>query len=504
MIYGSSWLVEFYFLSNMAKNSNIVISCATRSSAQVLPSCIFVISWLDTCGTCQVTKTSTQRPVGLLHPLPIPNRPWGSIGMDFVGPFPESSGYDYLWVVICRLTSQVHLIPVKTTIKASELAWLYVKEVVRLHGLPDTIVSDWDSKFTSKFWRETHRLLGTKLLMLTVFHLQTDGATERANRSIGQVLWTMIQPNQHDWVEKLPMVKFTLNLNISSSTGFSPFKLNYGYMPTFIGGIVPTNTTKPGTKWFVNQAISNLEMAHDAIIETHVSQTYHANKRHRPDGSMADVDKVYLSTENLSLPKSRTRKLMPKFIGPYKVLDSHPGESRYTLDLPSELKARRIHPTFHVSCLQPFVKNDDKLFPRREVRVYYDFSDAEDEEWLVDDILAHRWKENRISFLLQWNLSDTTWEPYAECKELAALDRYLELLGVDDWKLLPKKASATNKTGSHSEPHETGLQQTMSRRSSSTPRTTKVMCRSKRNRTWIFASSRGDNEQVLAINSSHN
>jgi len=94
------------------------------------------------CGICQVNKTSTQRPVGLLHPLPIPNRPWGSIGMDFIGPFSKLRGYNYLWVVICRLTSMVHLPPVKTTIKASKLASLYVKEIVHLHGLPDTIVSD--------------------------------------------------------------------------------------------------------------------------------------------------------------------------------------------------------------------------------------------------------------------------------------------------------------------------------------------------------------------------
>jgi hypothetical protein len=77
--------------------------------------------------------------------------------MDFIGPFPKSNGYDYLWVVICRLTSMVHLIPVKTTIKASELASIYVKEIVRIHGLPDSIVSDRDPKFTSKFWKETHQ-----------------------------------------------------------------------------------------------------------------------------------------------------------------------------------------------------------------------------------------------------------------------------------------------------------------------------------------------------------
>jgi len=75
--------------------------------------------------------------------------------MDFVGPFPPSEGFDYMWVVLCRLTSMVHLVPVNTTIRASQLACVYVKEIVRLHGLPETIVSDRDVKFTSAFWRET-------------------------------------------------------------------------------------------------------------------------------------------------------------------------------------------------------------------------------------------------------------------------------------------------------------------------------------------------------------
>jgi len=406
-----------------------------------------VDKYCETCGICQANKTSTQRPVGLLHPLPIPNRPWGSIGMDFVGPFPTSKGYDYLWVIICRLTSMVHLIPVNTTVKASELASLYVKEVVRLHGLPDSIVSDRDSKFTSKFWSETHRILGTKLLMSTAFHPQTDGATERANRSVGQILRTLIQPDQTDWVEKLPLTEFAINSNLSSSTGFAPFELNYGYMPMLIGGITPFEKAKPGVKRFVNQAINNLEMAHDAIIESRVTQTRQANKRRRPETPFAVGDKVYLSTENLALPKGRSRKLMPKYIGPYKVTKSHPAESKYTLDLPPELAARRIYPSFHVSRLRHYEKNDDVCFPKREVRAYYDFGDAEDNEWLVDDILAHQWNGNKVSFLVQWNLGDTTWEPYSECKELAALDRYLELLGIDDddWKKLPRKSSTAGK-----------------------------------------------------------
>ena len=127
--------------------------------------------------------------------------------MDFVGPFPESHGYNYLWVVLCRLTSMTHLVPITTRTKASELAWLYFREIVRLHGLPESIVSDRDSKFTSKFWREVHRLLGTRLLMSTAFHPQTDGASERAIQSVSQVLRSMVGPKQQDWVEKIPMVE---------------------------------------------------------------------------------------------------------------------------------------------------------------------------------------------------------------------------------------------------------------------------------------------------------
>ena len=198
--------------------------------------------------------------------------------MDFIGPFPKSQGYDYLWVIICRLTSMVHLIPVNNIVKASKPSSIYIKEVVRLHGLPDSIVSDRDSKFTSRFWRETHRILGTKFMMSTAFHPQTDGATEQANRSVGQILRTIVQPNQTDWVEKLPMVKFAINSNITSSTSFAHFELNYGYMPMFIGGITPIDNAKPGVKQFVNLAIDNLEKAHDVIIESHVTQTHQANK----------------------------------------------------------------------------------------------------------------------------------------------------------------------------------------------------------------------------------
>jgi hypothetical protein len=187
------------------------------------------------CKECQICKPFNHAPYGKLYSLPISERPWESITMDFVGLFPEviKNGvfYNYLWVVICHLTSMVHLIPVNTSTTASELAWIFIREIVCLHRLPKTIVSDRDSKFMSKFWMKTHCILEVKLLLSTSFHSQTDGATERANRTITQILHSVVHPDQRDWRTQLPMVEFAINSSVSDSTKHAPFELNYGYMP---------------------------------------------------------------------------------------------------------------------------------------------------------------------------------------------------------------------------------------------------------------------------------
>ncbi|KAJ3005112.1 hypothetical protein NUW54_g4490 [Trametes sanguinea] len=205
--------------------------------------------------------------------MPIPTQPWTSIAMDFVGPFPASRGYDYLWVIVCRLTSMVHLVPVHTTDTVADLVLVYIREVVRLHGLPESIVSDRDSKFTSKFWQEVHRLMGAKLLMSTVFHPQTDGLSERTIRLVTQILRSMVAPDQTDWYDKIPIAEFTINSATGASTGFAPFEMNYGYLPKSLNG-VKTDTQFPGVKEFAQCARAYLEQAHDVLIEARVAQTY--------------------------------------------------------------------------------------------------------------------------------------------------------------------------------------------------------------------------------------
>ena len=153
-------------------------------------------SYCKSCGICATSKDANSKPTGLLHSLPIPDRPWQSIVLDFMGPLPKSNNFDYLLVMIDQLTLQVHLVPTTTTVTTRGITWLILKEVMRLHGIPESIVSDRDTKFTSIFWKELHRLIGSKLLMSTAFHPQTDGATERANRSIAQILCMVVLNDQ--------------------------------------------------------------------------------------------------------------------------------------------------------------------------------------------------------------------------------------------------------------------------------------------------------------------
>jgi hypothetical protein len=394
-----------------------------------------VEAFWKSCGICQTTKTSTSKPKGLLHTLPIPTAPWSSITMDFVGPFPEVHGYDYLLVVICRLTSLVHLIPTVTTARATDIAWAYLKEVVCLHGLPDTIVSDRDPKFILKFWRELHRLMGVRLMMSTAYHPQTDGMSERAIRNITQVLRGCVSNDQSDWVERLPMVEFAINSTISESTGFAPFELTYGSIPRIINQIDPTPFD--GVCAFADKALTNLAIAHDSIIASRSYQAHYANRHRTAEEPFKPGDLAYLSTKHLRLPKGRTHKLLPTYIGPYAVTSSNPATSNYTLELPDELRARNIHPTFHVSQLKPHIPNDDDRFPARDVRTYYDFGQDADIEWEVDEILAHQWDGRSLEFLVKWNLGDSTWEPLKHCNQLRALDEYLSLRGVKSPSQLP-------------------------------------------------------------------
>ena len=150
--------------------------------------------------------------------------------------------------------------------------------------------------------------------MSTAFHPQTDGATERANRFIAQVLRTLVCNDQKDWDKHCPITEFTLNSNVSATMGYAPFELRSGHIPQ-LGQRLSTDTQFTGVKQFAQQALWNLMMVHNAIIEHCVMQAHHAN-RHRKLGEHFSLgDLVYLSTKNLSLPKDGPRNYGPNLLG---------------------------------------------------------------------------------------------------------------------------------------------------------------------------------------------
>lgn len=387
-------------------------------------------TFCKTCHVCAMTKVPPKAPDGLAHPLAIPRMPWEVVAMDFLGPFPPSNGNNYLWVIVCKLTNMVHLIPLTTSISAKVLAELYFQRIFPLHGLPNGIVSDRDSKFVSKFWSSLHKLLGTKLLMSSAYHPQTDGATERVNRTIGTILRGVVTSSQNDWYYKLPYVEFAINSSTSKSTGYSPFELNYGYVPASLR-IVQSNVPFEGVRLFAEQAHQNLMQAHDSIIAARMDSAANVNRQRNPTpATYKPGTLVYFSTKNLQLPQGLARKLVPKYIGPFKIIKEYPNTSTFKLDFPSSM---RIHPNIHASLLRPHIPNDDNLFPKRDSVWSYTLDLSKDQEYEVDSIIGHYYtqgKRKTLYFVVSWSTGEVTPEPLDLVNELEALDHYLELQGV--------------------------------------------------------------------------
>src|SRR5262245_34458123 len=163
-----------------------------------------VHKYCESCIVCRRSKPNNQKPYGLLNPLPVPVRPWEAIGIDFVGPLPVSKNrngdFDTITVIIDLLTAMVHLVPSRQDFRAKDIADLIFDHVYKLHGLPKAIISDRDSLFTSTFWKHLHKLMGVELKMSSAYHPETDGSTERANRTVTQMLRQCVRPDQKDWV----------------------------------------------------------------------------------------------------------------------------------------------------------------------------------------------------------------------------------------------------------------------------------------------------------------
>jgi hypothetical protein len=188
-----------------------------------------VAKYLAQCIECQQIKAEHRHPAGLLHPLPIPEWKWETISMDFITGLPTSTRQnDAIMVVVDKLRKSAHFIPIKSTCKVIDIAQVFMKEVFRLHGMPKEIISDRDTKFTSKFWKSLMAGLETKLLFSTTYHPQTDGQTERVNQILEDMLRMHVMHQPRKWEDYLPLVEFAYNNGYQASLKMSPFEVLYG------------------------------------------------------------------------------------------------------------------------------------------------------------------------------------------------------------------------------------------------------------------------------------
>jgi hypothetical protein len=185
----------------------------------------FIAKFLE----CQQVKANHHHPTGLLQPHDVPMSKWEVMSMDIVVGLPLTSHrHNSILVIFYKLTKSAHSIPVRDTYDVTDVACVFISEVIRLHGLPKKIISDRDSRFTSRFWTSLQLALGIQLNLSTTYHPETYGKNERVNQVMEDMLRMYVMNNQTHWEKYLPLVEFTYNNNFHISIGMPPYEALYG------------------------------------------------------------------------------------------------------------------------------------------------------------------------------------------------------------------------------------------------------------------------------------
>ena len=360
--------------------------------------------YVSTCETCAACKSDRNRPYGLLMSLPIPNRPWEWVSMDFIVELPRSRGNNTIMVVVDLLTKMAHFIALKKLPSSSETAEAFLSNVIKLHGIPSQVISDRGSQFVSKFWRALCLRLQIDHRMSTAYHPQTNGQTERVNQCLEQFLRCHCSFLQDDWESLLPLAEFAYNNSENSSTLHSPFFANYGFHPRSLPEIsLPTNV--PATDDYVTTLQTTLRMLKDNLQQAKERQKIYYDRHRRENPPYQVGDSVWLSTRNLRLGVP-AKKLGRQFLGPFPI-EKIINPNTVRLTLPPRLQ---VHPTFHVSLLKPFRPSP---FPSRVPQPSPPIDVQGEEEFEVEQLLDSRRRRGRIQYLVRWKgygSQDDSWE----------------------------------------------------------------------------------------------
>jgi len=339
-------------------------------------------------------------------PNSIPERPWTHILADFITKLPLAQGYDSILVVVDRLTKIVHFIPTTEKTSVEGLARLFRDNVWKLHGLPESIISDRGPQFAAGLMRELNEMLGIKSKLSTAFHPQTDGQTERVNQELKQYLRMFIDHRQEQWPEWLGTAEFAYNNKAHSSTRMSPFKANYGQDPRM--GFERRKKGKyAGAEKFIEKMKGIQEEAKAVLGKAQANMKKYANKKRSDIEEYKVGDLVILSTKDLKyqMVGRRTEKLTERFVGPYKI-KKIVSSNAVELELPSTVK---IHPVVNVSRIRRYIGQVEGQKKEQPLPVIIEG----EEEWEVERILNKRRVRGKDKYLVRWKgftAESDTWE----------------------------------------------------------------------------------------------
>lgn len=371
--------------------------------------------YVNNCHACRRAKVPRTKKPGLLHPLPIPDRPWQHITTDFCEFPTDKHGYNNVLVFIDRLSKQAISIPCRKEVSAVDLARLYVYHVYRYFGPPETIVSDRGPQYMSEFWNELNAILGTKVKLSTAYHPQTDGQTEIYNQYLVQRLRPFVTYFQDNWSELLPMMDYAqLTLPHDSLGGMTPFEVRFAREPKVVWDWHPN---RPDSKHDFNTDAAQdyaraLYAAYDqarSAMEKSQRKMERSASSHKREVNFEVNDKVYLDMRPYRSDRP-SRKLSNPFGGPYKIIAKE-GHS-FRLDLPPSMK---VHPVFHPDRLYLDPQNPlegQELVPGEEVNV------TGDQEYEVQEILSSRRRYRKLSYMVRWvgYDIDVNWYPASDLK----------------------------------------------------------------------------------------
>jgi hypothetical protein len=332
--------------------------------------------------------------------------------MNFIVGLPKTSRHhDSIWVIVDRLTKTAHFLPVHTTHKTEKYVEIYVGQIVRLHGIPKTIVSDTEALFEARFWGQLQKSLGTTMTRSSAYHPRTDGQTERVNQILEDMLRACVLHYGKNWDKCLSLAEFSYNNSYQSSLKMAPFESLYGRRFR-----TPLNWSQAGEREIfgpdlVLEAEEKVRVITKNLEAAQARQKSYQDRRRKP--LQFDVgDHVYLKV----LPTKGVQrfgikgKLAPRYIGPYEIKETC-GPIAYKLKLPPHMSA--VHDVFHVSQLRKCVRLPTEVLPEPKLEIESDLSYQEQPVKVLDQKERSTRARSMRMYMVQWShhsVEEATWE----------------------------------------------------------------------------------------------